>query len=145
MNNGQPNSLKSNLLRIGCLCFLLALMGCDEKTYSEFDLLKMTQKIEPSFDFITDVVKPDTMDGGVKCEDYGGAAVGCMYGKRVRIRKVIFIILNMESHVHAKELATKLDLYYTRNWVFDDVRGEPVLENFVEVAYGATRPKKVKK
>ena len=137
-------------MRIGCLFLLLFtsmfLLSCEkEKSYSEIDLLKMTQKIEPSFDFIQDVIKPETMDAGVKCEDYGGAAVGCNYGKRVRIRKVVFIILNMKSEEHAISLAKKLDLYYIRNWAFDDVVGEPVLEDFVEKAYGAKRPVRASK
>ena len=135
-------------MRIGCLFLLLLtnflFVSCEKKTYSEIDLLKLTQKVEPSFDFLSDVIKPETMDGGVKCEDYGGIKVGCNYGKRVRIRKVIFIILNMQTEEHAKKLAENLDLYYVRNWVFDDVAGEPVLESFVEEAYGAIRPSKNK-
>ena len=51
----------------------------------------------------------------------------------------------METQEQAKALAERLDLYYKYNWVFDDVAGEPVLEDFVVRAYGAAKPSKEKK
>ncbi len=128
--------LKTILLGLSCL-FLLS---CEKTTYSEIELLELTKKVEPSFDFMTDLLKPKDMESGVKCENYGGEAAGCIYGKRVKVRKVVFIILKFKSQELAAKKAQELELYYKYNWVFDEVAGEPVLEDFVVKAYGAIPP-----
>lgn len=50
------------------------------------------------------------------------------------------IALEYESESQAKEVARKYKAYYTGNWIFDDVTGEPMLEKFVSENLGAKKP-----
>ena len=51
-------------------------------------------------------------------------------------------MVHFDSEEHARQAAFAIDQFYIRNWVFDDVAGEPVLEDFVKKAFNAKRPAK---
>lgn len=73
----------------------------------------------------------------VICENYGE---GCLEGtgRRLMIRQgVELIAISFESQYYAKAEAERLDQYYARNWLFDDVSHEPILIDFIERVYGA--------
>lgn len=83
------------------------------------------------------VILPKSMAEGVNCRDYSD---GCVAAHIVQVQKLDFIAVEFLNEEHAKYGAKKIRGYYTRNWVFDDVTGEPTLERFVESALEAKKP-----
>lgn len=72
----------------------------------------------------------------VLCRDYGE---GCVpgTGRRLSIRNIELIAIAFESKKYAKAEAERLNQYYSRNWLLDDVANEPILIDFVQRAYQA--------
>ena len=73
----------------------------------------------------------------ILCRDYGE---GCREGtgRRLMVRKgVELVVISFESEAYAKAEARRLDQYYARNWLFDDVSHEPILIDFIERVYDA--------
>ena len=101
--------------------------GCTkkEKLLNKIDILKMVWKVDKT----ARLIKPKEMTGGIKCSNYGD---GCLAGHTGRIIGLEMIFLEFNSQKNAKIQALKIDGYYYKNWVFDDVSGEPDLEKFVE-------------
>lgn len=50
------------------------------------------------------------------------------------------IALEYATEAEAKKAAQKYRGYYTANWFFDDVAGEPLLEKFVQEHLDAKKP-----
>lgn len=120
-------------LLIGVVCFLFS---CSENKKDELILDKptvmdMAKKVDPE---IVEVL-PESLDKGLKCSDY---APGCVGAFVVRTRLVEYNMIRFDSVDHARRKATELNQYYLQNWVFDEVRGEPVLEDFVKKAFKAS-------
>ena len=55
----------------------------------------------------------------------------CLGIFRARARKVEFLIIEFSTVKRARDLARKLDGFYKANFLFDEVRGEPVLESWI--------------
>lgn len=120
--------------------FLVLLMGCscsDPNIWSEYDLYNLAIKIEPEIE----IILPKDITSGVQCRDY---PPGCIRGKRAKLRRVIMTVVEFENEKAAKNAAFHINQYYAKNWVFDDISGEPVLESFVKEAFGAVNPKNLK-
>lgn len=77
------------------------------------------------------------MDAGISCSDYGK---GCLSARRMLVRRVDMGVVEFQNPEQARVVAKKIDQYYVGNWVFDDVVGEPVLEEFVRIFLKASRP-----
>jgi hypothetical protein len=56
------------------------------------------------------------------------------------VRKLELIAVEFETEEQAKAAARKFRGWYTRNWLLDDVTGEPALEDFVSRHLEAKRP-----
>jgi hypothetical protein len=54
-----------------------------------------------------------------------------------------FYALEFESVEQARAEALRLNQYYSRNWLFDRVEGEPMLEDLVIIKFKAINPKRV--
>lgn len=123
---------------IKLLLIALILISCSkDDTYSQVALWNIATKVDPNIE----IILPNSIAEGIVCErDYPGLS-GCVSGRYVKLRKVKAILLEFMSADEAKRAAYHLDQYYARNWVFDDVRNEPVLESFVKEAFDAKRPK----
>lgn len=81
------------------------------------------------------VILPKSMDQGVHCDDYGD---GCIHGHMVKAREMDFIAVEYETPNQARRAAKRYHGFVTRNWLLDDVTGEPVLEKFVTEAFPET-------
>ena len=98
----------------------------------------MAQKEEPNIELILpDDFMTSGINSGVQCKNYG---TGCVKGKKAKIRKVVITVVEFDTAENARTSAKIIDQYYSRNWVFDDVTGEPVLESFVKKVFNAKRP-----
>ncbi len=117
------------------LCFLLVLVSCSKKlpvTYTKEELLDMCRAADPG----CTLVLPRNLDEGVHCDDY---SEGCHSGHLVKAKDLPFIAVEFFTPEDAYRSAQKIHGYYIRNWVFDDVKGEPQLERFVKETFKASR------
>lgn len=73
----------------------------------------------------------------IRCDTY---TPPCKTSHLYIIKELEAIFLEYHSEEEAKKAAKAIDGYYIRNWVIDDVTGEPILERFVEEFLKATRP-----
>lgn len=63
--------------------------------------------------------------------------------KPLSYERLQFYALEFESEAQARSEAVRLNQYYSRNWLFDRVEGEPILEDLVILKFKAINPKKV--
>ncbi len=127
-------------MRLLPLFFALLLLGAcssKEETWTKIDLYKMAVKIEPNLEFVL----PKDLASGVQCRNY---PPGCVRGMRAKLRRELITAVEFTDKKKKKNAAFNINQYYAKNWVFDDVTGEPVLESFVKQAFGAIRPKEAK-
>lgn len=116
------------------LLIVLFLSACSKEVrYSKEELLKKAQAADPS----VSVILPSNMNEGVQCQDYSPV---CVSGHVVSVRGIEMLALEFASEAEALEAAKKYRAYYTGNWIFDDVTGEPMLEKFVSESLGAKKP-----
>ncbi len=125
------------MAKILLLTILLSITSCsEEKRYSASQMWRMAQTKDPNIELIivTDPTKR------ILCENY--KAKGCIKGsgKRIKVRLVDLIAIEFDTEENAKEAARTYNQYYAKNWFFDDVRGEPVLESFIKEVYDAKNP-----
>lgn len=115
--------------------FTLMLQGCSDDTVSKVTLYEIAKKYDPKMELVI----PENINAGVQCSDYGE---GCVGGVTIKIFGLELIAVEYKSEQEALAYAAKIDQFYFKNWLFDDVTGEPKLEKFVFEAYGAQRARK---
>jgi hypothetical protein len=110
------------------LVFLTSFVSCkkEEPIYTKEQLYNLAREHDSNMSFIL----PKSMQDGIKCESY---TEGCQSGHIVKIRGVELIAVEFLTHQQAKEAANKYRGYHLRNWMFDDVTGEPLLEDFMKL------------
>lgn len=74
------------------------------------------------------VIPKNLADKLVDCAEY---TPPCRYGIIVIVKNVKMKPLYYDDQKKAYEAAKRIRGYVARNWVLDDVTGEPVLERFV--------------
>lgn len=104
-----------------------------EVRYTKEDLLKKAQAGDPT----VQLVLPRSINEGVSCSAY---TEGCISGHTVKVRNLELIAVEFATEAQAKYAARKIRGYYTGNWTFDDVTGEPILEDFVSRVLNAKKP-----
>lgn len=110
------------------LVLLFTLTSCFSDTppnYSNQEFMEMAQRGQK------EKIKIITAGLGeyvVNCNDY---TPRCRYGYRVVVKNIEMVALFYEDQKVALEAAKRIRGYIARNWVLDEVRGEPVLERFV--------------
>lgn len=112
---------------------ILAVSCTKEVKYSKEALLKLAQEADPS----VTVILPNSLTEGISCTDY---PEGCVSAHIVRVQKLDLIAVEFQSEAQAIFAAKKVRGYYLRNWLLDDVRGEPVLEKFAVEKLKAKKP-----
>ena len=110
------------------LCFLLVFsFACTKKKERSYNLLEISDMVRKGDPDMKTVLGKD-MDAGISCTTYGP---GCLSARRMMVRRVDMGVVEFQNPEQARIVAKKIDQYYIGNWVFDDVVGEPVLEEFV--------------
>lgn len=116
------------------ILFLFLLISCNkELKYTKEDILKLAQKNDPT----VTVILPQSMTEGIHCSEY---SEGCIAGHIIRIKKLDMIGVEFVTEEQAILAAKKVRGFYSRNWLFDDVKGEPILEKFVTDVLNAQEP-----
>lgn len=104
-----------------------------EVKYSKEALLAKAQEADPS----VTVILPRSISEGVTCSEY---SAGCLSAHIVRVKQLDLIAVEFNTQDEAIYAAKKFRGYYVRNWMLDDVTGEPVLEKFVIEKLEAKKP-----
>jgi hypothetical protein len=104
-----------------------------EMKFTKEQLLKLAQSADSSFSYIL----PNSMTEGINCSDY---PPGCISGHMVKVKGLEMIAIEFTTEAEARFAARKVKGYYARNWLFDDVTGEPDLERFVTEHLEAKKP-----
>ena len=104
-----------------------------EVRYTKEALLKKAQAADSSVQFIL----PRSMNEGIHCSAY---TEGCVSGHTVRVKNLDLIAVEFMTEEQAKYAAKKIRGFYVGNWIFDDVTGEPILEEFVSRVLDAKKP-----
>ena len=112
----------------------MLLISCTKEVrYTKEKLLKLAQAADPTVTYML----PKSINEGVNCAAY---TEGCLSGHLVRVQNLEMIAVEFMTEEQAKRAAIKYRGYYLRNWFFDDVAGEPLLEAFVLNKLNAIKP-----
>ncbi len=123
-------SMKSSMI----IFLILLFASCTkELKYSKEELFSKALKADSSVTFII----PKSMGEGVSCTSY---PEGCLSAHIVQVRHLDLIAVEFMTEEQAKYAAKKVRGYYLRNWILDDVAGEPELERFAEQSLEAKKP-----
>lgn len=104
-----------------------------ELKYSKEELYSKALKADAS----TTLILPKSMTEGASCTDY---SANCLSAHIVRVQNLDFIAVEFLTTEDAIYAAKKFRGVYTRNWMLDDVVGEPKLEKFTMEALEAKKP-----
>ena len=120
------------------LCMTI-ISGCTKKNVTPE--LKYTAE---EFDLIinsTAATLDKNIDNAINFSDYS-AEVDRSNSKALIYERLSFAALAFETQKQAKAEALRLNQYYARNWLFDKVEGEPILEDLIIVKFHAENPKR---
>lgn len=104
-----------------------------EVKYSKEELYAKAVAADPTTTFIL----PRSISEGASCSDY---SENCLSAHIVKIKGLEIIAVEFMTEADAIYAAKKYRGYYARNWLLDDVVGEPVLEKFVTEKLEAKKP-----
>jgi hypothetical protein len=75
----------------------------------------------------------------IKFSDYS-PGVTPVESKALKYQRLIFFAIAFNSVEDARNEARRLNQYYSRNWLFDRVEGEPILEDYLITTFKAENP-----
>ena len=123
------------MMRLLIIMMMAFSFSCtDEKpNLNQLELLELIKSLESD----VEVLVPPSLDKPlVYCYKY---LPPCKRGYKVKIKGLEVTALLYETKKNAKESAISLKGYQYRNWAFDQVRTEPILERFFEDEVGAKK------
>lgn len=133
---------------ITILFFILSLYSCSEElVYSPGEMWKMGSTLEPDMSIRT--LAGSEAHLKILCSQYSKVP-GCIglgtdhSGMRINVRLVELIIIQFDTEENARNAAIAYGQLYARNWLFDNVKNEPVLEDFVKKGFGGIDPSDTK-
>ncbi len=114
----------------------LSLVACSKK--HEAPSLKYTVE---EFNALNTEAYPsgDKGEDAIKLSDYS-PGVNRLDSKGYIYKRLVFLAVEFETEEQAKAEAMRLNQYYIRNWLFDRVEGEPILEDYVITHFKAINP-----
>lgn len=105
--------------------FLLS--ACKEEVkYSKEELYAKAKAADSSTTFIL----PKGINAGPNCGEY---TEGCVATHIVQVQNLELIGVEFMTEEQAIYAAKKVNGYYIRNWMLDDVTNEPTLERFAKL------------
>lgn len=111
--------------------------GCSKKVVAPE--LKYTQE---QFDLIlnsTSAVLDKDAANAINFSDYSSGA-DKVNSKALVYERLSFAAIAFGTLEEAKLEASRLNQYYSRNWLFDKVEGEPLLEDLIILKFKGTNP-----
>jgi hypothetical protein len=123
------------------LVLILLFVSCfngKPSNYSRDEMLAMARKGYPELK----IKVPSGIDKAlIYCTDYKPA---CRYGYIVIVHNIEMKVLFYEEQDDALAAAKRINAYVARNWLLDDVSGEPILEKFSKKYLNAILASEVK-
>ena len=128
-------------LKLLILFFSLVLsFGCSKKKV-EPDLKYTLEEFNLIMD-ATGAAPDKVVTNAINFSDYS-PGVNRINSRPLVYERLSFAAIEFETEKQAREEAMRLGQYYSRNWLFDKVDGEPILEDLVIVKFHAKNPKRV--
>lgn len=126
--------MKRFFVFIGLMCLAFS-CSCsnEEPNYSKEDILSMLREGAPDLEII---LPPSINEQLVPCYEF---LPPCKNGYKVKIKNMEVTGLYYEDQKKAYKSAKAIRGYHLRNWAFDQVSGEPILERFFEKHLGARK------
>ena len=123
------------LLSILFSCSLFTACFEEEKkpNFNKEQMMRMLQEAAPD---LVIMVPPNITTPLVHCQEY---LPPCRLGYKVKIKNMEVTGLLYDSQEKAFKSAKSMQGYYLRNWAFDQVAGEPILERLFEQKLGAKK------
>jgi hypothetical protein len=125
------------------LCFIFSclflIISCSGKKHLPEAIYK-TEEFNAIMD-TTGAVPDKSNNDGIKFSDYSTGA-NKLNSKALSFQRLNFVVIEFETEQLAKSEALRLNQYYSRNWLFDKVEGEPILEDLVLVKFHGQNPKR---
>jgi hypothetical protein len=114
-------------MRFWQIFIFILLSSCEEKplTYTKEELYTLAKTGDPNLSLIL----PGNINEVIPCTDYGE---GCLSVHRIMAKDLEMIAVEFDQPINAAKGAKAVRGWIVRNWVLDDVTGEPVLERFVK-------------
>ena len=127
------------MMRAILLASLLIFSACSKKqaepepvyTLEEFNAVLAT----------TSAIPDKNTANAINFADYS-PGVNRINSRPMEYQRLSFAIVEFETVKQARDEAIRLNQYYAKNWLFDKVEGEPILEDLVIIKFHATNPKK---
>jgi len=119
--------------------FSVILIGCSKKPTNQLAPYTLEE-----FNLILDsagVSLDKEPTHAINFSDYS-PGVNRINSKPVIYERLDFYVIEFENETQAKNEALRLNQYYSRNWLFDKVDGEPILEDLIIVKFHAQNPKR---
>lgn len=116
---------------------LLSFTSCKEEP--KWTSAQITEIVMKAPGGATEVVMTEENTPISQCVGYGQRCV-MQSGRIFKLGLVTFIAVEYATTEDAWFAARELGQYYSRNWLFDDVKGEPSVETFVGERFGALAP-----
>ncbi len=116
-----------------------SLSGCSKKnvdagqkyTFEEFKILSADSSMLPKKDEEGNVL--------VTFNDYS-PGINLIESQGLKYKRLDYVAVSFATEVQARNEALRLNQYYARNWLFDHVEGEPILEDYVIETFKAINP-----
>lgn len=128
------------MMKAGILAFCLFIaVGCTSKK-QEPELKYKPEEFDAIINTTTAVPDKNTANA-INFSDYS-PGVNKLTSRPMIYERLSFAILEFETETQARNEAQRLNQYYSRNYLFDKVEGEPILEDLVLVKFHAQNPKR---
>lgn len=112
------------------------LFGCsgDEPKWTRLEMLALAKKGDPKLY----IILPSNEKEVIRCSSFKPQ---CKIAFQAIVKGLKMICLFYDTTAEAELAAKHVRGYYSRNWAFDDVAGEPILERFVTKHLHGIKPK----
>lgn len=130
----------NKLFPFALVIFLVCVFSCSKKEVHKQQVYtpeEFTAIIEPLGVAIDKETKR-----AINFADYA-PGVNRINSKSLLYERLHFYAIEFENENQAHDEAKRLNQYYSRNWLFDKVEGEPILEDLIIVKFHAKNPNKL--
>ncbi len=122
-------------LKVSIILLSLLIISCSKKKdhgekFTEAEWKEITMHLPP--------VNPQG-ENAIPFHEYS-PGVNRLNSKVFIVKNLRFFAIEFENEDQALKEATRLNQYYSKNYLFDQVEGEPVLEDFVISTFKAKNP-----
>lgn len=121
------------------ILFLVSLLVSCSKKASNVDLKYTAEEMTSLLHEAS--LNSEKGESALNFSDYAPGA-NHVESKSLKYQRLAFFAISFETSEQARVEALRLNQYYARNWLFDRVEGEPVLEDYVIKTFKAINPNK---